>query len=221
MKTIRRLTSSISSSFHWVVNQIENHEALVDAAIKEVQDAEARARVQLKRLQADGAAQRKQLAGHREQERIWLERGKRLAEADQTTAIECLKRRRKCAEQVRALEVQEREHSLIEQQLSQDLEAIRGRLNALRQQRNLMRTRQSRAEALTALNTDDGRLLTELDDLFERWEVKIAQCESIGGINPDHVDPVEHALADEEEANALRAELEALLSADTPQNSTK
>ena len=56
MKTLKRLSTTVVSSFDWMISQVENHESLVNAAISEIQEAGARATVQLKKVKHDGAA---------------------------------------------------------------------------------------------------------------------------------------------------------------------
>jgi phage shock protein A len=213
MKTLRRWTSAISSSFEWMVGQIENHEALVSSAIKEVQEAGARAQVQLKRMRNDGQQMRKRLEELRSQSVAWTERAKASATQDEKRALECLRRKKRGDEQLAELETQEREHTKLEKQLSQDLVSIDERLTRLRQQRNTMRTRQSRAEALQALQSDDGQAISEIDDIFDRWETKIAEYEAVGACRLERNDDLETQFTTEEEERELRSTLNALLEA--------
>lgn len=43
MNVFKRWTTSIASSFDYVINQVENHDALVTAAIREMQSSGAKA----------------------------------------------------------------------------------------------------------------------------------------------------------------------------------
>ena len=211
MKTLRRWTSSITTSFEWMISQVENHEALVTAAIKEVQESGARAQVQLKRMKVDGQNMRRKLVDLRNTSEQWKERARATAGLDEKRALECLRRQKRVDKESAELEIQEREHTKLEKQLSQDLLLIDERLIRLRQQRNTLRTRQSRAEALKSLQSDDGNIISEIDEIFERWEVKIAEYEVIGSCSVRPEDDLENQFENEEEEAALREDLKCLL----------
>jgi hypothetical protein len=87
------------------------------------------------------------------------------------------------------------------------------------QQRNLLRTRQSRAEALAAAHQDDGRRLAEVDDILERWEIKVSVNETDVDCSLGEEDDLELELSSVEEREDLRAELDDLLRGE-PSNPT-
>lgn len=177
MKTLRRFTTSIISSFDSVVGQLENHEALVSSAIRDAEQAAGRAKAQFQRVQKDGVMLRHRLEEVRDGVRIWEERAKRCAESDEVKAIECLKRRETLKRQLAEVTEQTTRHATLEKQLSTDLIVVQDKLSALRQQRNILRTRQSRAEALRLVQGVDSHTIGEIDDIFDRWEASIGACE--------------------------------------------
>ena len=79
----------------------------------------------------------------------------------------------------------------------------------LRQQRNTMRTRQSRAEAFSVAQTElDGG---EIGQIFERWETRVAETEVASGCLIAAVsDSFDEEFLDSEEAASLKLELQAL-----------
>ena len=210
MKTLKRLTRTVTASVNWVVSQIENHEGLVNGAISEVQEASVRAHTQLKKVTQDGVAMRAKLVELRDQLTQWEERARKVAQIDAPKALECMKRRKRIAQQIAELEVQEREHAQVEKQLANDLVLIQERLTKLRQQRNIMRTRQSRAEALKSLQSDEGMVFSEIDELFERWEHKITDYEDLSRTAVPTDELVEE-FTNQEEREELTQELNALL----------
>lgn len=205
MGTFKRLTTSIIASFESVVGQIENHEALVTSAIKEVEQSAARARAQLNRVRADGQQMRRRLTELKDSEEQWKDRAKRTAELDEQKAIECLKRYKKARNQISTLELQEREHARLERQLNADLEVLDNKVQKLRQQRNLLRTRQSRAEALQLIEQVDSSTMTEIDDIFTRWEAKVLCCEGQASTNIGNDDPLDEDFTSEEEETELKS----------------
>lgn len=177
MKTLRRFTASIISSFDSVVGQLENHEALVSSAIRDAEHAAGRAKAQFQRVQKDGALLRHRVEEVGDGVTIWEERAKKCASVDEGKALECLRRREALLRQHTQLHDQASRHAKLEKQLSEDLIVVQDKLSALRQQRNILRTRQSRAEALRLVQSVDSQTIGEIDDIFDRWEARIGACE--------------------------------------------
>ena len=212
MKTLRRLTASVVGSVDWMIGQFENHEALVTAAIKEVEETSARARVQLKRVTIDGQQMRKRLIELTDTREVWKERAAKTAATDEKRALECVRRKQQIDRVITQLEIAEREHTKLEKQLAADLQLIEERLRQLRNDRNLLRSRESRAQALTAFKQEDSFLITELDDIFDRWETKICEYELRGNCRNDRKeDELETSFETEEELTRLREGLQAIL----------
>ena len=61
MSIFRRLQATISASLDNAVSQVENHDAVVEAALKDARAAAARARVRLARVQKEEANMRTKL----------------------------------------------------------------------------------------------------------------------------------------------------------------
>jgi phage shock protein A len=206
MKSLRRLTASIVASFEGVVGQLENHEALVTAAIREAEQAASRARAQLARVQRDGAGLRKRVEELREQAALWEERAKKSSAIDKDRALECVRRRQRATIQAEKLEEQANNHIKLERQLIVDLRTVDDKLLALRQQRNIMRTRESRAEALKLIHSADSSFIGELDDIFDRWEARIVTCEDQSrGVVVDDMDGLTEEFESQEERDKLLA----------------
>ena len=54
MNLIRRISTSITSSVDRAVSKVENHDAIINAALRDTQQAAARSRVRLERVKKDG-----------------------------------------------------------------------------------------------------------------------------------------------------------------------
>jgi phage shock protein A len=198
-----------------MVSRIENHEALAASAIRDVRQAAARATVQLRRVRADGARLREEVAARHEAERTWRERAARTASEDREKAIECLRRSKRAAREAVELTRRLAEHERIEQQLARDVAAVEERLSRLEEQRNLLATRQSRAEALGSVREAHEPCGAPVEEVFGRWETRVAEREFEGGCLP-RGDDLELGFREEEEGSELGAELDALL-AESPQ----
>jgi len=204
----KRWTSGVLSSIDGFIAQVENHEAQVTSSLREIDHGVARSKVQLARVGRDGVTLRQSLAEEREAAVRWRERAKR--ETNDGRALECLRRAKRSATRSSELAQQEAEHSRVEAQLKRDVQTLEQRATELRQQRNTMRTRQSRAEALVIVQGQGNIHGSEISEIFERWEIRVAESEIASGC----VDPTADELADEfdsAEAEAdLKLELEAL-----------
>lgn len=211
MSVLKRLTTTLWSRVDHAVGQIENHDAVIDAALRDTRRNSARAKVRLARVRSDGERLRTKLTTLREAEIHWRERARAIADEDENTALECLRRRRECQRQTSELESMLARHAEVERRLSTDIQSLENRLNTIAQQRNLMRTRQSTAEALRLLNTLDDSANIDIDDTFDRWEIRITETEMEAG-QPDQTDAVERQFLETEDREALRAELRGLIS---------
>lgn len=211
MRSLRRWTAGVLSRCDAMVTRIENHDGLVSAAIREAREARARARVQLGRVHRDGQRMQRRLSELERDALRWRERAVRVAASDEPRALECLSRGKRAERERAALEAQRREHDRTEEQLRRDMSRVDERIAQLEQRRNLLRTRQSRAQALTAAQSDDHCLLSDVQEIFDRWETVVMTCELEGDCPVGEGDDLERDFEAVEEAGALRAELDELL----------
>lgn len=203
MSVLRRWTSQISASFEWLLDQVENHQALVVSAIKEMQEGLAKAQLQLKRVQRDG----EELNAHYEQAvrdvELWKERALRFRETQRDKALECVQRHKNAERERDAYAKQIKDHDNLVKQLTNDLKVIKERISGLKQRKNEYAARQTRADAVRVMQREDLDTFREIDDVFFRWESKFSQFE----ISSTPVDDLEDELLKEE----TKIELEALL----------
>ncbi|MEE9254854.1 MAG: hypothetical protein V3U43_07960, partial [Pseudomonadales bacterium] len=171
--------------------------------------ATARAQVQLKRVREDGERLKQQCAEQREQSTRWRARARQTV-GNETRAMECLRRAKTAERAVTEIERRATEHERTEQQLVADVRSLDARLAKLKEQRNLMRTRQSRAEALGVVQGNAVQLTRDIDEMFDRWEIRVTESEYAGGVNLATEDRFENEYLSEEEEAELRTELEEL-----------
>ncbi|MDH3997357.1 MAG: PspA/IM30 family protein [Desulfuromonadales bacterium] len=209
MNIIKRWTAGVTSRVDWMVSQVENQEALVNSALRDARQSAARAKVQLGRVQQDGQRLRQRLQQEEQAVTTWRERAVQTSKQDENKALECL-RRSKRAEQL-AAQLQQRlsDHEQVEKQLGKDVRDMEEQLQGLTEKRNLMRTRQSRAEAVKSIQGSADAVSTDLDDIFERWETRVTEKE-ISGACSVNIDTLEDEFVSQEEDDALRDELKKL-----------
>lgn len=203
---MKQWTMSVTSWVDGVLAQVENHEAAVSAAIGRVRQSTARARVQLKRVERDQQCLRDRLAQEERAVEVWRRRAK--SAEDEEVALECMRRFK--ASERRLLQLRQRlaEHERSHKELSEGIRVLNARLCELSERKNLMRTRQSRAEAVHGMASTNGPIV-DLEDVFDRWETRVGEIE----IAADCADPVDSFEADfdaVDESSDLRLELEEL-----------
>ncbi|HET7542783.1 MAG TPA: PspA/IM30 family protein [Polyangiaceae bacterium] len=205
MARFKRWTHGVVASIDNLIVQVENHEAVVSSTLRELEQGVARSKVQLMRVERDGQALAQALDEEREAVIRWRERAAR--EAQEERALECLRRHKRSERRVLELTRNQAEHARIEQQLKRDVQALEQRLFELRQQRNTMRTRQSRAEAFSMVQGAEGLENGEIGAIFERWETRVAETEIASGCLVGPVDRFDEEFLDAEELAALKLEL--------------
>lgn len=207
MNLFKRLSTTITSNFDWAISQIENHEQLIQTAIKDMQSSATKARLQLTRVNEDGKRMAARIASLQQEIVSWESRARQHAQDDRATALECLKRKQKAEAALQSLAEQHREHQTIEARLNADLGRIADQLEALKRKKNTYAARQIRAHAVNLTASEDLLAISEVTDIFDRWDMKIAECETL--ITP--VDTFAENFANQEQAAALEAELNALI----------
>src|SRR3954469_3480632 len=133
MARFKRWTHGVVASIDSLIVQVENHEAQVSSALRELEQGVARSKVQLMRVERDGSALKQALAEEHEAANRWRDRAVR--EEQDERALECLRRHKRSERRVRELTENQSEHARIEQQLKRDIQTLEQRLFELRQQR--------------------------------------------------------------------------------------
>ena len=218
MSLIRRISTSITSSVDRAVSRVENHDAIINAALRDTQQAAARSRVRLERVRKDGHNLKTRYANLQQAVGRWTDRARRIAGDDEAKALECLRRRKDCEMQLRNLEDSIEKHEELEARISEQVKKIEARIGEIAQQRNMMRSRQSVAEAMRTINNIEGVSYGEIEDTFDRWEINLGETEILMGAMTDR-DPLDSAFLAEEDTAELRAELEDLLQSDKEDSS--
>lgn len=206
MSIFKRLSATMFSQMDRVVSEIENHDAIIEAAVRDNQRALAKARVRFNRLRADGRRLQERLDHLKEAEQQWTRRAQEQAESDEPTALQCLGRRKECRRQIDGVERTLAEHREAEGRMTSELEAMSERIEQVKHQRNLLRTRQSTADALRTFKAIEDCGYIDIDGTFEKWEVRVMESE-LGSGDIQNVDSLEQRFIDAEELDDLKAEL--------------
>lgn len=207
MKIFKRWTASVVTSFDNIIGQVENHEAVVAASIKEAQEATTKAQVRLKRLQRDKVNMDNRLTKLRQSHEAWTQRALQVKDVDKEKALECLRRRETVSAEITSLEDELKKHTQLESQLTRDIESIAQRVRELKRRKNEFSAREYRAKAIESSQFDNEELSNELETVFERWEVKLSQSEAYA---EPAFDNFEDSFIKDEERAALEQALDEL-----------
>jgi len=205
MARFKRWTHGVVASIDSLIVQVENHEALATSTLRELEQRVARSKVQLLRVERDGQALKQALVEEREAATRWRDRAKR--EEQEARGLECLRRFKRSQNRVSELSRNQAEHARVERQLKRDVKILEQRLVELRQQRNTLRTRESRALAFNVVQGSGDIERAEIGEIFERWETRVAETEVSSGCLVTSVDGFDEEFLDAEEAAALKLEL--------------
>lgn len=213
MSLIRRISATLTSSVDRAVSKVENHDAIVNAALRDTQKAAARSRVRLERVRKDGQALKNRYESLQLAQSRWTERARSIAASDEAKALECLRRRKECDAQLRNLKDSIEKHEELEGRIAEQVKKIETRIGEVSNQRNMMRSRQSVAEAMRAIHNIEGVSYGQVEDTFDRWEINLGETEILMGTNTVS-DPLDTEFLAEEDTEALRAELDDLINDD-------
>lgn len=205
----KRWRISIGSGFESLIAQVENHEALVAEAIREAQSAATRAKVKLAHVRQDGERLRSRIEKLDTDETDWERRAQAQGNDNRERALECLRRRNCARRELEHLRGELARHEQTERSLAADIGKLDEHVAGLRRRKNTLAARDFRARALAAASPEEGALLGGVDEVFERWELKLAETEIVGGA--DSADSFEDTFMAEEEKAGLEAELDELL----------
>lgn len=210
MSLFKRLSATLVSRLDQVVSGIEDHDAVVQAYVKDLARRVTEARLCLGRLQRERAQLGRQYQSRQRDARRWRERAVEVARRDEDKALQCLSRAHHCEEQAARLREALSRYEEAEARLGRDLAGVEARLHEAKQRRSLMRARQSTGEARRAAHGDEVDAVAVLDRTFERWEVRLGTDERVLGDDPAR-DALEREFLDQEDRNALRSELAQLI----------
>ena len=218
MSLIRRISTSITSTVDRAVARVENHDAIINAALRDTQQAAARARVRLERVRKDGHNLTTRRANLEQAVVRWTDRARKVAAEDEARALECLRRRKDCETQLTNLRESIARHEELEARIADQVKKIEARIGEVAQQRNMMRSRQSVADAMRTINNVEGISYGEIEDTFDRWEINLGETEILMGASTN-TDPLDSAFLAEEDTAELKAELDELLKSDKEDSS--
>jgi phage shock protein A len=210
MSIVKRITTTLLSRIDHVVGELENHDALISAAISEQRKKIASAKVQMARLRSNKQELRSQIAQLTLNEKRWAQRAIQEAINDEGKALACIQRRMTIQTELCKLEQMTQEYQRTSEKMSVDIGRCEEELKTMIQKQDLMRARQTSVDAMNVINQMGNGNIDGLQGSFERWESRIIHGEMLAGVLDDS-DPLEQIYLSTENEQNLRLELQLLL----------
>jgi phage shock protein A len=204
----RRMKQHVDARLDGMIAKVENHEALVESALRDVEASLDRTERERARAASANERLREGLAEEREAAMSWRDRA--IREPVEARGVECLRRSKRA--HGRADELAERLHktATFEARLASRAEFFEQKLAEFREQKELLRARQSRTEGASEARMPGRPPAMELAELFERWETHVSESELIAGSLPLSIEMLDDEPSDETEEAALVLELREL-----------
>jgi phage shock protein A len=204
MQLIKRLQATVVGSFDSLMTRVENHEAIIEAAVRETRMAAGKARGRIQRVRRDMQVMQKRIDALQEEETAWSRRAVELPKHQEEKALECVRRLRRARQEREHLVAEAAKQETLEQQLTADLRKVEERIRELERRKNTLSAREYRTRAVEAGSLETRGIIDDLDEIFDRWEVKLAEKEPYTSWESD---TFEAEFIQEEEEKDLRKEL--------------
>lgn len=204
MNLIKRLTTSVTATLENAVGDLENHDAIVEASIKQTRQAVAKTQARLASLHQQQHAFESQRKLANEQIKIWEDRARSLAGDNEQQALQCLSRRNQNEAEARRLHQAIEQQSVLITKVSTNLNTLKTKLDEMTQRHNLMRSRQAVADVNKVVSKAGQS--QRVDDTFERWEATVLETE-LAVSDACCADPLEAKFAQQENDAQLQAQL--------------
>jgi len=178
MSLIKRLSATLTASVDNLVDQVENHDAVIEASIKKARQASADTRVRLSRLQKDGKRLELRIEKLKNDSDKWQERAVSAAKENQDKALQCLQRKKQSKAELDLLEKNLAAHKSTERHVAENLKKVESRVSELSLQRNSFRSRESAARANHIIQRLEGDHGNGIEETFDRWESNLLAQET-------------------------------------------
>ena len=197
MTRIKRFTATLFAQFNSFVDQIENHEAIAESALKQFRAGIAKARYQAKCLMIEVQGLDRKLKALNEEREKWTARARRFKDADHSKAIACMRRLKAVENEIAQMQEQRDRTQESFEAVKKDLEKIEHKYRELQCRYKVLSARDARVSTLNYLGehiSDDDNIL----DLFDRWQAKVEKNEIRIDMDQPCLDPLKKELEDED-----------------------
>lgn len=211
MSILKRLSTTLISRIDRVVTEIENHDAVIQAALNEMNSKMAKAKIALNQACRERDRIKTELETQQSNVHRWQERAIICAKTDESKALECLRRSHKSRDRAAGLQKSLNEYARSIEKMTGNIQSSAQRLNEMKQRLTLMRAKQATNKTDATIHSTCGDAESIVEDTFNRWEMHLNHDDIPFDCAIDDVDELEHEFITQEQQNDLRNELTALL----------
>ncbi|MCP5292270.1 MAG: PspA/IM30 family protein [Burkholderiales bacterium] len=211
MSILKRLSTTLISRIDRVVTEIENHDAVIQAALNEMNSKMAKAKIALNQACRERDRIKTELETQQSNVHRWQERAIICAKTDESKALECLRRSHKSRDRAAMLQKSLDEYTRSIEKMTGNIQSSAQRLNEMKQRLTLMRAKQATSKTDATAHSNCGDAESIVEDTFNRWEMHLNHDDIPLDCTTDDMDELEHAFITQEQQNDLRSELTALL----------
>ena len=219
MSILKRLSTTLISRIDRVVAEIENHDAVIQASLDEMNSKLATAKIALNQACRERDRLKTEIEKQRDNMHRWQERAISCAKSDEPKALECLRRSHKNRDQAAILQKSFDEYIRSIEKMAGNIKSGEQRLTEMKQKLTLMRAKQATSKISATTCPPGSETENVLENTFNRWEMYISHNEiPLDCTDDTHtVDELEHEFATQEQQNDLRNELASLLAKEKQQ----
>jgi hypothetical protein len=181
---VQRIGRHVGARLDGMIRKVENHEALVESAVREVERALELAQHDHERASQATKRLRAELVEEQSASLNWRERAVR--ESVEARGVECLRRSKRAEATARDLSARLAECEAVETRLASHAALIRRKLAEYYAHMELLAARQAEGESVGCPSAP--RADAELSQLLERWEAHLRETESVSGRLPFAID---------------------------------
>ncbi|MDR4519950.1 MAG: PspA/IM30 family protein [Nitrosomonas sp.] len=217
MSILKRLSTTLISRIDRVVTEIENHDAVIQAALNEMNSKMAKAKIALNQACHERDRIKAELETQHNNIQRWQERAIISAKTDESKALECLRRSHKSRDRVAVLQKSLDAYARSIEKMTGNIQSSAQRLNEMKQRLTLMRAKQATSRTDATVHSSCGDAESIVEDTFNRWEMHLNHDDIPLDCTTEDIDELEHEFITQEQQNDLRSELTALLTREKQQ----
>lgn len=169
MNNIKKIFISIKSQIDSIADDFENHEALAEAALSDLQQLATTTRQHGFRINKMVMLYKNQLSELEKEAVLWSERALKIRDQDEQKALQCVKRLRTVKKQIDLISKQLQEAETQEANIKTDQNAIQEQLLQLKTKKEMLAARQNRSQMQKTLQGFNASSI-DVQGVFDRWE---------------------------------------------------
>lgn len=207
MNNSKKIYISIKSQIDALADDFENHEALAETAINDLQQLAVTTRQHEFRVNKMVTQYQQQLNALEKEATLWSERAIKIRDEDEHKALQCVKHLRSVKQQIDQISKQLHESENQAGNIQTDLHAIQEQILQLKTKKELLAARQNRSQIQKSLQGSSTSSI-DIQGVFDRWEGSVIGDEYVSSQEQDDLSSTFDQQDDELELQLMLEELE-------------